>query len=117
MAFLPLAAPLARAQYDKDVFSFRGRNALSEGKWAEAITQFNVLARLDTTDYWTFFYRGIAKYNLGDIRGSQRDFDTAIRLNPVFTPAIITGPLRRTVSAVTMRPWRTWRRRFRSGRA
>ena len=85
VAFLPLAAPLARAQYDKDVFSFRGRNALSEGKWAEAITQFNVLARLDTTDYWTFFYRGIAKYNLGDIRGSQRDFDTAIRLNPVFT--------------------------------
>ena len=84
LALLPLAVP-ARAQYDKDAFSFRGRNALADGKWAEAITHFNVLARLDTTDYWTFFYRGIAKYNLGDIRGSQRDFDTAVRLNPVFT--------------------------------
>ena len=73
------------AQYDKDVFFFRGRQALSEGKYARAIENFNVLARLDTTDYWTFFFRGIAKYNLGDIRGAQSDFDTSVRLNPVFT--------------------------------
>ncbi|MCQ2147831.1 MAG: tetratricopeptide repeat protein [Bacteroidales bacterium] len=75
----------ASAQYDKDVFSWRGRNALSDGKYADAIQQFNVLARLDSTDYWTFFYRGIAKYNLGDIRGAQQDFNTSVRLNPVFT--------------------------------
>ena len=55
----------ARAQYDKDVFMFRGRNALAEGRLSEAVSHFNVLAQLDTTDYWTFFYRGIAKYNLG----------------------------------------------------
>ncbi len=79
------ASPEAAAQYDKDMFSLRGRTALSDGRWSDAIVQFNYLARLDTTDYWTFFYRGIAKYNLGDIRGSQRDFDTAVRLNPVFT--------------------------------
>ena len=75
----------AHAQYDKDVFMFRGRNALAEGRLAEAISNFNVLAQLDTTDYWTFFYRGIAKYNLGDIRGARTDFNTAVRLNPVFT--------------------------------
>ena len=73
------------AQYDKDVFFFRGRQALAEGKYSRAIENFNVLARLDTTDYWTFFFRGIAKYNLGDIRGAQSDFDTSVRLNPVFT--------------------------------
>ena len=77
--------PLCRAQYDKDVFMFRGRQALSEGRYADAISQFNILARLDTTDCWTFFYRGISKYNLGDIRGAQTDFDTSVRLNPVFT--------------------------------
>ena len=33
----------ARAQYDKDVFMFRGRNALAEGRLAEAVSQFNVL--------------------------------------------------------------------------
>ena len=54
------------AQYDKDMFMMRGRHALAEGKYAQAIENFNVLSQLDTADYWTFFFRGIAKYNLGD---------------------------------------------------
>ena len=83
---LALLLPLcASAQYDKDVFSFRGRTALQDGRLSEAVTNFNILAQLDSTDYWTFFYRGIAKYNLGDIRGARADFSTAVRLNPVFT--------------------------------
>ena len=73
------------AQYDKDVFTMRGRLALQDGKYTQAIEHFNILARLDSTDYWCFFFRGIAKYNLGDIRGAQRDFNTSVRLNPVFT--------------------------------
>ncbi|MGN0201429.1 MAG: tetratricopeptide repeat protein [Candidatus Cryptobacteroides sp.] len=84
VTFLSLSV-LCNAQYDKDVFAFRGRLALSENRYSDAISQFNILARLDTTDCWTFFYRGIAKYNLGDIRGAQTDFDTSVRLNPVFT--------------------------------
>ena len=82
--FLCFALPL-RAQYDKDVFSFRGRTALQDGKLNEALSHFNILVQLDTTDYWSFFYRGITKYNLGDIRGARKDFSTAVRLNPVFT--------------------------------
>ena len=53
------------AQYDKDVFFFRGRQALADGRYSAAIENFNVLSQLDTADYWTFFFRGIAKYNLG----------------------------------------------------
>ena len=75
----------AAAQYDKDHFYFAGRRAIMDGKYQEAIENFNILARLDTTDHWTFFYRGIAKYNLGDLRGAQGDFDRAVRINPVFT--------------------------------
>lgn len=75
----------ASAQYDKDMFMFRGRNAIADGKYAEAIENFNVLASLDTTDYWTYFFRGIAKYNLGDVRGALTDFNTSVRLDPVFT--------------------------------
>lgn len=78
-------AGMLRAQYDKDVFFLRGRQAFSDGKYALAIENFNVLARLDTTDYWNFFFRGISKYNLGDIRGAQQDFDRSVRLNPIFT--------------------------------
>ena len=73
------------AQYDKDMFMMRGRHALSEGKYAQAIENFNVLSQLDTSDYWTFFFRGIAKYNLGDLRGAKTDFDRSVRLNPIFT--------------------------------
>ena len=85
LVFLLVLAQGARAQYDKDVFFFRGRTALSEGKYSEAIAQFNVLANLDPNDYWTFFFRGIAKYNLGDYRGAYQDFDYSISVNPVFT--------------------------------
>ena len=73
------------AQYDKDVFYYRGRRALADGKYAQAIENFNVLTQLDTADYWTFFFRGIAKYNLGDIRGARSDFDRSVHINPVFT--------------------------------
>ncbi len=73
------------AQWDKDVLEFRGRLALQDGKYAQAIEQFNVLAQMDANSYWTFFYRGIAKFNLGDLRGAKSDFDRSIRINPVFT--------------------------------
>ena len=65
-AILPMkfAAVPALAQYDKDMFMYRGRSALADGKFSLAIENFNVLARLDTTDYENYFFRGIAKYNL-----------------------------------------------------
>jgi tetratricopeptide (TPR) repeat protein len=73
------------AQYDKDAFFMRGRRALADGKYSAAIENFNILAQLDTSDYWNYFFRGIAKYNLGDLRGAKRDFDRSIQINPVFT--------------------------------
>ena len=48
--FLFVSVQICCAQYDKDVFSFRGRTALQDGKYAKAIENFNVVARLDTTD-------------------------------------------------------------------
>lgn len=80
-----LTGAAAQAQWDKGVFSLRGRMALQDGDYSSAIQHFNVLERLDSTDYWTFFYRGIAKYNLGDTRGALNDFNRSVRLNPVFT--------------------------------
>lgn len=76
---------MVHAQYDKDAFFMRGRRALADGKYAQAIENFNILAQLDTADYWNFFFRGIAKYNLGDLRGAKRDFDRSVRINPIFT--------------------------------
>ena len=84
LLFLSAAGSLF-AQYDRDVFFYRGRVALADGKYAQSIENFNILARLDSTDHLTYFYRGIAKYNLGDIRGARKDFNTSVRLNPIFT--------------------------------
>ena len=78
------AMQTVHAQYDKDAFYLRGRRALADGKYAQAIENFNILAQLDTADYWNFFFRGIAKYNLGDLRGAKRDFDRSVRINPIF---------------------------------
>ena len=85
LAFFLLCALPLRAQYDKDHFYFVGRQAIIDERYGDAIESFNILAQLDTSDHWTFFYRGIAKYNLGDLRGARADFDRSVRLNPVFT--------------------------------
>lgn len=85
LMFLSSGQDVIWAQYDKDVFSYRGRQALADGKYAQAIEHFNILIGLDTSDYWTYFYRGIAKFNLGDIRGAKKDFDKAVEINPIFT--------------------------------
>lgn len=87
LCLLFLCTLTSKAQWDKDVLEFRGKLALQDGKYAQAIEQFNILAKLDTNAHWTYFYRGIAKFNLGDIRGAKKDFDHSLRINPVFTNA------------------------------
>ena len=83
---LCLAACLtAAAQYNPDHFYMRGRRALADGKYADAIASFNVLSRLDTSDYEAFFFRGVAKYDLGDYTGAEKDFDLTLKKNPIYT--------------------------------
>lgn len=77
----------AKAQYDREMFLMRGRQALIDGKYALAIENFNILSRLDSTEYNSYFFRGIAKYNLGDFNGARMDFDRALHFNPLYTPA------------------------------
>lgn len=75
------------AQYDTGYFFFQGRMALDEEQYLQAINSFNVLIRIDDSLYEAYFYRGIAKYNLGDFAGAEADFDRALELNPVYTLA------------------------------
>ena len=82
-----LPAQELRAQYDTDHFFFRGQLALNEGRYLDALNSFNILVRIDPSQYEPYFFRGIAKYNLGDFAGAEADFDKAIELNPVYTMA------------------------------
>ena len=90
LIFLALTfAPIwsAFAQYDLDHFYYSGRQSLIDWKYAQAIESFNILSMLDSTVYEAYFFRGIAKYNLGDYVGAQRDFDRTLHFNPIYTPA------------------------------
>lgn len=82
--FVLSASPL-KAQWNTEILELRGRIALQDGKYSNAIEHFNILSHIDSTSYWTYFYRGIAKYNLGDYRGAKNDFDHSVRINPLFT--------------------------------
>jgi len=75
----------AYAQYDREYFFFRGRQFLIEGKYSQAITNFNTLIRADTSLHEAYYFRGIAKYNLNDFTGAQADFSKAVSLHPTFT--------------------------------
>ena len=77
----------AAAQYDLDHFYYRGRQALIDGQDSLAIENFNILSRLDTANFEAYFFRGIAKYNLGDFTGAQKDFDRTLHFNPIYTLA------------------------------
>ena len=85
--FLSLFPTKGAAQYDLGQFFLKGRQLLIDGRYSSAIENFNTLVRLDTTLYDAYFFRGIAKYNLGDFLGAERDFDKALELNPIYTPA------------------------------
>ncbi|MDD2595891.1 MAG: tetratricopeptide repeat protein [Bacteroidales bacterium] len=87
LLFASLFLNSAFAQYDLDHFYLRGRQALIDGKYSQAIENFNILSRLDSTLYESYFFRGIAKYNLGDFVGAQMDFDKTLKHNPIYTPA------------------------------
>ncbi len=90
MIFIVLAlhaAFAASAQYDIDRFFFLGQRALSDGHYTQAVSNFNIIIRLNDKQYEAYFFRGIAKYNLGDFNGAESDFDRAIDLNPVYTLA------------------------------
>ena len=71
IVFVFVCIPLvSKAQYDLDQFFYKGRELLIDGKYSAAIDNFNVLASLDSTSYEAYFFRGIAKYNLGDFPGA-----------------------------------------------
>lgn len=53
-----------------------------EGRWGEAIAEFDQSIRLDPQLVQAYLYRGFAYYNLERFQQALPDFDEAIRLDP-----------------------------------
>ncbi len=68
--------------YDPAVEYQAGMTALQAGKWRDAQTHFNNVLMVDPKDVDTNFYLGEAKAGLGDLRGAQRAYEKALKLDP-----------------------------------
>lgn len=63
-------------------FTSQGRYELSKGRYAAAIDLFNKALQMSSFNAEAYFLRGIAKYELEDNIGAERDFTKAIEFNP-----------------------------------
>ena len=75
------------SQLNKNYFLNIGRTDLIEEDYTSAIKRFNVVIGIHSDMFESYFFRGIAKFNLGDFQGALRDFNKTLELNPVFTDA------------------------------
>lgn len=72
-----------------------GRLELSEKQYESAIQKFNYVIENYPPNYEPYYYRGIAKIELGDVAGAEMDFTEAIKLRPLKTDLyIIRGSAR-----------------------
>ena len=70
------------AQLRIDRYMTTGRMQLSQSQFAEALSTFNHIIRIDEDNWEAWYYRGLTKFYQGDRVGSERDFDRAISLQP-----------------------------------
>lgn len=63
-------------------YTSQGRYELSKGRYASAIELLNRSIDQSAYNSEAYFLRGIAKYELEDLSGGEKDFSKAIELNP-----------------------------------
>ena len=63
-------------------YTSQGRYELSKGRYVSAIELFNRSIQFSKFNSEAFFLRGIAKYELEDFIGAEKDFTEALELNP-----------------------------------
>lgn len=75
------------SQVNVSHFIRQGRIALYNNQYVEAIENFNVAIEYKKDPFEEYFYRGIAKYNLGDYRGAAYDFTRTLEIHPFYSRA------------------------------
>jgi len=88
LIFLLIAeCSLITGQLDIRVNIDKARKEIFEDKNNAAIERLNRVIRLKPDTYQAFFFRGIAKFGLGDYTGAIDDFSEVIRHNPFLPDA------------------------------
>lgn len=87
-ALLLLLADAGFGQVNLRHFSREGRNAILQKNYTKAIENLNVVISRKEKPFEEYFLRGIAKYNLGDLRGAQSDFTQTLDIHPFYVQAL-----------------------------
>ena len=77
----------AYGQWDIPNTMEAGQNALEYHDYKTAISIFNRVISSRPNSHKAYYYRGIAKQNLGDYTGSENDLSEALSLNPYYYDA------------------------------
>ena len=72
------------AQINTAVYINKARQDIMNNESAKAIERLNTVIKMKPELYDAYFYRGIAKYSLGDYTGAINDFSETISINPFF---------------------------------
>ena len=85
LACLIIYSSYAFSQYDRYYYFSRGRDHMISSRYTSAVADFSILIQADSSLHEGYFFRGIAKYNLGDYIGALQDFNKSLDRNPVYT--------------------------------
>lgn len=64
-----------------------GKRELFNNQNSTAILRFNEVIKINPELFQAYFFRGVAKYNLGDYIGARADFTKTLSLHPYFSHA------------------------------
>lgn len=82
-----ISRPCSFAQLNIENYIEIGKRSLFQGDNEEAIRRFNAVVKINPDLYQSYFFRGVAKFNLKDYIGARTDFSISIDLHPYFTHA------------------------------
>lgn len=85
----------AHAQIDPTRVMTIGQNAILFKDYVLAIQYFNTAIRVDSTSARPYYWRAVAKYSLGDVRGAEQDASVSIGRNPFIYDAYYLRALTR----------------------
>lgn len=85
----------AHAQIDPTRVMTIGQNAILFKDYVLAIQYFNTAIRVDSTSAHPYYWRAVAKYSLGDVKGAEQDASVSIGRNPFIYDAYYLRALTR----------------------
>jgi len=75
----------AFTQVNTQRFMAMGRSDLFNDNYTESIKNLTIVIKATPDKFEPYFFRGLAKYSLGDYEGAISDFNKSIEINPYFS--------------------------------